>query len=173
MLNWYPIITLLWRHNGHDGVSNHRRFDCLFNRRSQETSKLRVTGLCAGNSPVTGEFPAQMAINAENVPIWWRHHENMQVIATHLKTNLLRVINISSWCHDIFCTTGPLWGESTGDHWFPSQRASNEERWCFPWCQPVSNSCWTNIRSSMICDDPVIFRLSILKWVTVMTTFPL
>ena len=28
----------------------------------------------AGNSPVTGEFPAQMASNAENVSIWWRHH---------------------------------------------------------------------------------------------------
>ena len=37
-------------------------------------SKLRVTGLCEGNSPVTGEFPAQMASNAENVSIWWRHH---------------------------------------------------------------------------------------------------
>ena len=36
--------------------------------------KLRVTGLCAGNSPVTGEFPAQMASNAENVSILWRHH---------------------------------------------------------------------------------------------------
>ena len=29
--------------------------------------------ICAGNSPVTGEFPAQMASNAENVSIWWRH----------------------------------------------------------------------------------------------------
>ena len=34
--------------------------------RSKKTSKLRVTGLCAGNSPVAGEFPAQMASNAEN-----------------------------------------------------------------------------------------------------------
>ena len=42
---------------------------------SKKTSKLRVTGLCAENSPVTGEFPAQMASNAENVSIWWRHHE--------------------------------------------------------------------------------------------------
>ena len=25
-------------------------------------------------SLVTGEFPAQMASNAENVSIWWRHH---------------------------------------------------------------------------------------------------
>ena len=31
----------------------------LFRRRSKKTSKLRVTSLCAGNSPVTGEFPAQ------------------------------------------------------------------------------------------------------------------
>ena len=41
----------------------------LFRRRSKKTSKLRVTGLCAGNSPGTGEFPAQMASNAENVSI--------------------------------------------------------------------------------------------------------
>ena len=42
--------------------------------RSKKTSKLRVTGLCAGNSPGTSEFPAQMASNAENVSIWWRHN---------------------------------------------------------------------------------------------------
>ena len=41
----------------------------------KKTSKLRVTGLCAGNSPGTGEFPAQMASNAENFSIWWRHHD--------------------------------------------------------------------------------------------------
>ena len=35
---------------------------------------LRVTGLCAGNSPAIGEFPVQIAGNAENVSIWWRHH---------------------------------------------------------------------------------------------------
>ena len=28
----------------------------------------------AGNSPGTGEFPAQMASNAENGSIWWRQH---------------------------------------------------------------------------------------------------
>ena len=43
--------------------------------RSKKTSKVRVTGLCAGNSPVTGEIPVQMASNAEKVSIWWRHHE--------------------------------------------------------------------------------------------------
>ena len=36
--------------------------------------KLRVTGLCADNSQGIGEFSAQMASNAENVSISWRHH---------------------------------------------------------------------------------------------------
>ena len=70
--------SLRWRHNGRDGVSNHQLHDCLLNRlfrrRSKKTSKLRVTGLCAGNSSGTGEFPAQMTSNAENDSIWWRHH---------------------------------------------------------------------------------------------------
>ena len=70
---------LQWRHKGRNGISNHQPHDCLLNRLfrrgSKKTSKLRVTGLCAGNSPVTGEFIAQMASNAENDSIWWRHHE--------------------------------------------------------------------------------------------------
>ena len=72
-------VTLLWRHNGRDNVSNHQPHDCLLNRlfrrRSKKTLKLRVTDLCARNSPGTGEFPAQMTSNAENVSIWWRHHD--------------------------------------------------------------------------------------------------
>ena len=46
--------TLQWRQNGRDGVSNHQPHDCLRNRRWKKTSKLRVTVLCEGNSPVTG-----------------------------------------------------------------------------------------------------------------------
>ena len=49
---WSP---LQWRHNGCDCVSNHEPHDCLLNRlfrrRSKKISKLRVNGLCAGNSP--------------------------------------------------------------------------------------------------------------------------
>ena len=78
---WYEISlsqpaqtkALQWRHNGRDGVSDHQPHYCLLNRvfrrRSKKTSKLRLTGLCVGNSPVTGEFPAQMASNAENASI--------------------------------------------------------------------------------------------------------
>ena len=79
---WFMQETLQWRHNGRDSVSNRQPHDCLLNRlfrrRSKKTSKLRVTGFCAGNSPVPGEFPAQMASYAENVSIWWRHHENYE-----------------------------------------------------------------------------------------------
>ena len=76
----YSTQQLQWRHNGRDSVSNHQPHDCLLNRlfrrRSKKTSRLRTTGLCAGISPGTGEFPAQMASYAENVSIWWRHHDN-------------------------------------------------------------------------------------------------
>ena len=73
-------FSLRWRHNGCHSVSNHQPRECLLRRlirrTSKKISKLRVTGLCEGNSPDTGEFPAQMASNAENVSIWWRHHVN-------------------------------------------------------------------------------------------------
>ena len=67
-------VPLQWRHNEHDGVSNHQPHNRLFGHRSKKTPKPRVTGLCDGNSPVTGEFPAQRASNAGNGFIWWRHH---------------------------------------------------------------------------------------------------
>ena len=56
------LVSLHWRHNGRDGVSNNQ--PCLLNRlfrhRSKKTSKLHVTGL-------SGEFPAQMTSNVDNV----------------------------------------------------------------------------------------------------------
>ena len=77
--NGKNLDSFQWRHNGRNGISNHQPHDCSLNRlfrcRSKKTSKQRITGLCAGDSPVTGEFPEQMASYAENVSIWWRHHE--------------------------------------------------------------------------------------------------
>ena len=91
-------MTLRWRHNEHDGVSIHQRFDCLLNRLfrrgSKKTSKLRVTGLCEGNSPVTGEFPAQRASNAENVSIWWRHRGTAISLIAKISSRHFRVGSI-------------------------------------------------------------------------------
>ena len=52
-------------------------YSTVYSGRSRKTSKLRVIGLCEGNLPVIGQFPAQRASNAENVSIWWRHHKNI------------------------------------------------------------------------------------------------
>ena len=98
-------FTLQWRHNGPDYVSNHRRCDCLLNRlvrrRAKKTSKLCVTGLCAGNSLITGEFPAQRASNVENVSIWWSRHDIYPMMMSYYG-NALRI-------------TGPLRGGSAVD----------------------------------------------------------
>ena len=59
------LIPLHWRHNDHDGVSNHQPYGCLLNRlfrsRSKKTSKFRVTGLYAGSSlgPVNSPHKGQ------------------------------------------------------------------------------------------------------------------
>ena len=80
LANIGSLITwiLQWHHNERDCASNHGCLHCLLNRlfrrRSKKTLKLSVTGCCEGNSPVTGEFPAQRTSNAENASIWLRHH---------------------------------------------------------------------------------------------------
>ena len=93
--SYFILNTSLQWHNGHDSVSNHQPHECLLNRlfkrRSKKTWKLSVTGLCAGNSPVTDEFPAQMASNADNVSIWWRHHVFSHQIYTPLLQQIQRM----------------------------------------------------------------------------------
>ena len=81
------IITLWplqWRHNGRDSVSNYQPHDCLLNRlfrrRSKKTSKLRVTGLCAENSPGTGDFPHKWPVTRKmlKLSLWRRHHHGYE-----------------------------------------------------------------------------------------------
>ena len=125
-------IALLWRHNEHGSVSNHQPHDCLlkrlFRRRSKKTSKPRVTGLCVGNSPGTGEFPAQMASNAENVSSWWRHHGETipkSRIMCRLKNNWWGCI--SWWRHQmetIFVLLALCAGNPPVSGEFPAQRRS-------------------------------------------------
>ena len=66
------IITLRWRHNDLDGVSNHQPHGCLLNRlfrrRSKKTSKLRVTGLCVGNSPGPVNSPHKGPVTRKMFP---------------------------------------------------------------------------------------------------------
>ena len=77
-LRSFSTTSLRWRHNEHDGVSNHQPHDCLFNRLFKAEIKENIKALRLW--PLWGEFtgdrwiPAQRASNAENVSIWWRHH---------------------------------------------------------------------------------------------------
>ena len=66
-------ITLQWRHDERYVISNTSVtivYSTVYSG-IKKPSKLRVFGLCAVNSPVTGEFPAQMVSNAENASFWW------------------------------------------------------------------------------------------------------
>ena len=121
------LVTLQWRHNGHDGVSNQQSHDCLLNRlfrrRSKKTSRLRVTGLCVRNSPGTGEFPAQMANNAENVSIWWSHREH-----TCLASIIIRCYDMCRHSHAKCCGVTDT----------PSVKYTND--W-FLWLRGLVN-CW-------------------------------
>ena len=88
------IITLQWRHNDHGGVSNHQPHDCLLNRlfrrRSKKTSKLRVTGLCAGNSPGPVNSPHKGPVTRKMFPfddviIAWPHDNPLSPTALYSK----------------------------------------------------------------------------------------
>ena len=71
VVNFVPD-TLQWRHNECDSVSNHQPHDCLLNRlfrrRSKKTSKLRVTGLCAENSPGPVNSPHKGPVTRKMFP---------------------------------------------------------------------------------------------------------
>ena len=73
----YILKTLQWRHNERDGVSNHRRLDCLhnrlFSRRSKETSKFRVTGIHRWpvDSPHKGPVTRQMFLFDDIITKHW------------------------------------------------------------------------------------------------------
>ena len=64
--------SLRWLHNRRDSVSNYQRYDCLLNRlfrrRSKKTSKLSVTGLCAGNSPGPVNSPHKWPVTRKMFP---------------------------------------------------------------------------------------------------------
>ena len=65
------LITSMF--NDNQDFLIHLPLECLFNSlgrlTSNETWKLRITGPCEGNPPVTGGFPSQRVSNVEIVSI--------------------------------------------------------------------------------------------------------
>ena len=125
------LESLLWRHNEHDSVSNHQPRGCLLNRlfrrRSKKTSKLRVTGLCVGNSPKPVNSPHKGPVTRKMFPfddvIMWNdnwHRFVWQIccwITHHCLLNSLFLDNTKE--NFKACIAGPMWGESSGDRWIP------------------------------------------------------
>ena len=87
--------ALRWRHNGHYCVSNHQPHHCLLNRlfgrRSKKTSKLRVTGLCVGNSPGPVNSPHKWPVTRKMFPfydvIMWPVWKGFKYLTRFLKIN--------------------------------------------------------------------------------------
>ena len=132
----FCVITVIMT-----AVASHRRLDCLLNslcgRKSKKTSKLYVTGPCEWNSPVTREFPAQRASVAENVSVWWRHHDwsvcSTICVGLHKKTQRNHF-------------TGTLWEESAGVRWIPLTRINNADNvYMSPCCTSDTDIAYTDI----------------------------
>ena len=151
-IHYFLERTLRWRHNGRDGVSNHQPHDCLpsrlFKGRSQETSKLRVIGLCGGNSPVTGEFPSQKASNAVNVSIWWRHHEaeGYQVQSISLtpgrSSNFKRITSEHTLRIKFISTSCEIALGSMSQNTFDKSTFVQVMVWCRQATSHYLNQCW-------------------------------
>ena len=102
-------------------------------RRSKKPSKLLVTGLCVGNSPMSGKFPAQMVSNAENVSIWWRHHDHLASRLIGTKKNHFFAKSHSSFylfiCSLMLSKTKTRWIQ-TSIASFHRAKYSNPVLWC-------------------------------------------
>ena len=80
----------------------------------KNTWNLHVTGLCEGNPLVTGRFTSQKASNAENVFIWWRHHEQASVYVPATLSSPFVLFNSQFWITSYwnYCITLIVWFET-------------------------------------------------------------
>ena len=117
----YIEYALWWRNNDHDSVSNHQPHECLFNRlfrpRSKKTSKLRVTGLCVGNSPAPVNSPHKGPVTRKMFPF----DDVIMVEAGFDAISSFRVFLFWSRVYDLFMFTG--WPKNeTNDHAVQTRR---------------------------------------------------
>ena len=63
---------------------------------------------------------------------------------------------------NIFCITGPVWGESTGNRWIPLTEASDVGLWCFLWFAPESTAKQTV--QMLVTWDPMALIVRSLYW---------
>ena len=166
-------LALQLRHNGLDGVSNHQPHYCVYSavyscadQRKHHSS----ASLAFGNSPGTGEFPAQMASNAENASIWWRHHGKLCFIVVNCRWfwNQYPTVQCRQLCSAINLITSSVFDKGTS--FYPSAlraggvlssrfgRAGGRAGGCQACGTHISVTAWRifSIRSSMELSRPVV-----------------
>ena len=92
---------------------------------------------------ITGEFPAQRTSNAENVPVWWRHHA---------------CIDEQCILWDGIDVQGPSFTESPAwiSNYIP-QKTMRYDYLSTPWSQTSDNTCQK--RSPSVCSMVCIFHI--------------
>ena len=112
------IRTLQWRHNERAGVWNHRHLDGFLNhlvrRRSKKSPKLRLTGLCEGNSPVNS--PHKRPVTRKMFPF---------------DDVIMRITNVLTRC----CLFSLLLCKCTtmGQNWIGNEPDASSRTWCCYW----------------------------------------
>ena len=150
-----------YSHNERNGVSNHRRLDCLLNRlcrcRSKKTLKLRITGVCEGNPPVTDGFPSQRTSNAENISISWPHYASIRHHFSKWQCDCAEACGTSIVYNPSLIARfmGPTWGPSVADR---TQVGPMLARWTLL-------SGFVCVQRNIICEPgPVLTKKTPFYW---------
>ena len=64
---------------------------------------------------------------------------------------------------NIFCVTGPLWGEYPGHRWNSLKKARDAELWCFLWSAPEQTPEQT-VETLVIWDAIALIIMTLLQW---------
>ena len=113
------------RHYERHGASNHQRLHFLLSRLfwlRSKPSKVRVTGLCEGNSPVTMNSPYKGLVTRKMFPFDDAIMEFYKLIFSF--------VAITALANSLAAFNG------TGHRWIPHTKASDAELWCFLWSAP-------------------------------------
>ena len=167
---WLIITALHWRHNDHDSVSNHQPQCCLLNRlfrrRSKKTSKLRVTGLCVGNSPGPVNSPRKGPVTRKMFPfddviMWglvafmWGPFHRTSILGMCLKITNLRLKPHFTEASELMCSMwhyaqpghhdlAPIWRQGISNHHGDvNQLVHDGIIMSYPWdCKVPLNQPW-------------------------------
>ena len=137
--------TLRWRHNERDSVSNHQPHDCLLNglfrRRSKKTSKLRVTGLCAGNSPGPVNYPHKGPVTRKMFPfddvimIWYVFILGglCRYVYSRFVPSGVTISYSELTCVFEFFWCSPGFSDNTSSNWKSECRIVTSSHWSLVW----------------------------------------